>query len=183
MPGQRHHVGPERGRLILSTARHGLASTMGHDLTIEVTRWSGEVVTADDPAESSADITVDITVDMDSLRIVEGTGGAMPLTDRDRREIEKTARRLLGVDRHPQARFVSGRVEVTSPDAGVVEGTLTLHGMSHPLRLEVSGSGEGRYRATGTVVQSEYGIKPYSAFFGALRLADPVGVEAELDLS
>jgi polyisoprenoid-binding protein YceI len=177
--GQRHQVGPERGRLILRTSRHGLAAQMGHDLTIEVTRWSGEVVVGED----QADIRVDVRVDTGSLQVVEGTGGAMPLSDRDKQEIAQTARRLLGVDRHPEARFTSDQVEVTGPDAGVVEGTLTLHGVSRPLSLEVAGSGEGHYRVTGTVVQSDYGIKPYSAFLGALRLADPVGVEAELDLS
>jgi hypothetical protein len=52
-----------------------------------------------------------------------------------------------------------------------------------PLQLEVSRLGAGRYRARGQVVQSEYGIKPYTALFGALKLADPVGVEAEVDVS
>ena len=37
----------------------------------------------------------------------------------------------------------------------------------------------GRYRGTGTVVQSAYGIKPYTAFFGALKVRDTVDVEVE----
>jgi hypothetical protein len=32
------------------------------------------------------------------------------------------------------------------------------------------------------VIQSEFGIAPYSALFGALGVADPIGVEAEFDL-
>jgi hypothetical protein len=37
----------------------------------------------------------------------------------------------------------------------------------------------GTYRGTGTVVQSAYGIKPYTAFFGALKVRDTVDVEVE----
>ena len=43
--------------------------------------------------------------------------------------------------------------------------------------------GSGRYRGTATVVQSAFGIKPYTGFFGALKLRDEVGVEFEVDLS
>ena len=63
-----------------------------------------------------------------------------------------------------------------------MEGTLTLLGVDRPARLEVADLGGGRYRVTGRVVQSDYGIRPYSAFLGALKLADPVEVEAEIEL-
>ncbi|MEU8262674.1 YceI family protein [Micromonospora sp. NPDC048999] len=39
-----------------------------------------------------------------------------------------------------------------------------------------------RYRATAVVAQSAYGIKPYSAFLGALKVRDDVEVEIEVDL-
>jgi hypothetical protein len=35
----------------------------------------------------------------------------------------------------------------------------------------------------GTIRQSDYGIAPFRAFFGALKLADAVRIEAELDIS
>jgi polyisoprenoid-binding protein YceI len=179
IPGRSHRVGPGNGTLLLRTSRQGLAAQVGHDLTIEVTRWSGEVFVADDPAAS----TVTIKAETGSLRVIEGTGGVKPLTEREKREIAVTARRLLDSDRRPDATFTSERVSPGEGGDGVVEGTLTLLGRERPLRLRVIRLGEGRYRSTGTIVQSEYGIKPYSAFFGALKLADPVVVEAELDLT
>ena len=57
-----------------------------------------------------------------------------------------------------------------------------MHGQSRPLRLEVSQTGEGQYRATATVVQSQFGIKPYSGMFGALKLRDDVEVEITVTL-
>ncbi|HEX5405375.1 MAG TPA: YceI family protein [Pseudonocardiaceae bacterium] len=176
--GQHHSVGPDRGRLTLHTSRVGLAASAGHDLTIEVATWSGEVVVAADPANS----TVAITADLGSLRVVEGKGGVKPLSDRDKREIAGTARKTLDTDRHPEIRFTSNNVGTTD-GGGTVTGTLHMRGQDRPLVLQVTDLGNGRYRATGDVIQTEYGIKPYSGFFGALKLADKVGVVAELDLS
>jgi hypothetical protein len=36
-----YRVGPPSGRLLVKTARTGLGSKAGHDLTIEVTSWRG----------------------------------------------------------------------------------------------------------------------------------------------
>ena len=60
---------------------------------------------------------------------------------------------------------------------------LTLNGQTQPLRLQVAEPGSGRYRGTATVQQSAFGIKPYSGFFGALKLRDEVTAEFEVDLS
>jgi polyisoprenoid-binding protein YceI len=172
-------IGPDHGRLLLRTGRQGLAAQAGHDLTIEVTRWSGELVLADDPTES----TMTVTAETGSLRVLEGTGGVKPLSDRDKREIASTARRLLDADRQPEIMFSSSKVTTDDQGGGAVQGTLTLLGKDRPFTLQVGHPSEKTYRATGTVVQSEYGIKPYSALLGALKLADPVRVEAEIELS
>ncbi len=112
---------------------------------------------------------------MGSMRIADATGGVMPLSERDKREILRNGRKILSVDRYPEGTFVA---EEISDDA--VVGTLSVLGRSHGLRLAYRIDGE-RYRASGIVRQSDYGIRPFSAFFGALKLADPVRVEAELD--
>ena len=153
-------LGPPRGRLLVRTTRDGLAAVVGHDLVIEVTRWSGDLRPAGDDL---AGTTVDVTADLDSLTVVSGSGGTLPLTDRDRAEIASTMRKLLGAG---SAEFRSTRVV---PDAGTVEGNLSLHGVTRPITLRVEPVSPDRYRGTTTVTQSEYGIKPYSAFFGAIR--------------
>jgi polyisoprenoid-binding protein YceI len=174
-----HPVGPGWGTIVLRTTRQGLAAQVGHDLAIEVARWSGTVVVGGDPADSA----LDITVETGSLRVLEGTGGVTPLSDRDIREIEANAAKVLGADRAPTARFLSGTVTPENDGGARVAGTLTLRGIDRPLVLRIIPLGGGRFRATGSVLQSDYGIKPYSALLGALRLADAVGVEAELELS
>jgi polyisoprenoid-binding protein YceI len=112
----------------------------------------------------------------------EGTGGVKPLSDRDRREIAVTARKTLAADRYPEAVFAASTF-APAADGGEISGTLTLHGETRPLRLHVSQTGPDRYHAEATVVQTDYGIKPYSGFLGALRVRDAVQVAADLDLS
>jgi polyisoprenoid-binding protein YceI len=180
-PG-RHQLGPDHGRIILRTSRDGLAATAGHDLTIEAVRWSGVLTVNEDL--SPADL--DVHIDMGALVVREGTGGVKPLSDRDRREIAVTARKTLGADRFPEAIFAASTFAPAAgagDGAGEISGTFTLHGQTRPLRLQVSQTGPDRYHAEATVVQSEYGIKPYSGFLGALRVRDAVQVTVDVDLS
>jgi len=104
------------------------------------------------------------------------------LTDRDRREIAVTARKVLAADRYPEATFTATHFE-PSGAGGTITGTLALAGHSRPERLEVSQTGPGHYRATTTIRQTDFGIKPYTAFLGALKVSDAVEVEVDLDLS
>ena len=173
-------LGPDNGRVILRTGRAGLAAKAGHDLTIEITRWSARVEVPDEEDGGVAAATVTAELDLGSLAVREGTGGAKPLTDRDRGEIRKTISGILG---DGQARFTSSRIIRTGASGGALEGTLTIGGTTQPARLQVSEPGPGRYRGSGTVVQSAYGIKPYVGFFGALKLRDEVGLEFEVDLT
>ena len=177
-PG-RHQLGPDHGRIILRTFRDGLAATAGHDLTIEATRWSGVLAVNDDLSPAG----LDVHIDMGALVVREGTGGVKPLSDRDRREIAVTARKTLGADRFPEAVFAASTFAPAGGAGGEITGTFTLHGETRPLRLQVSQTGPDRYHAEATVVQSEYGIKPYSGFLGALRVRDAVQVTVDVDLS
>ncbi len=120
---------------------------------------------------------------MGALIVREGTGGLKPLTDRDRREIGATARKLLASDRNPEAVFTATKFEPDADGGGLISGTFMLRGVERPLQLTARPAGQDRYRVTGSVLQSAYGIKPYSAFLGALRVSDRVAIEADIDLS
>ncbi|HEY3905032.1 MAG TPA: YceI family protein [Streptosporangiaceae bacterium] len=175
----RHVLSADQGRVALLTARDGLAAQAGHDLTIEISTWSGELTVDDDgqPVELS------VKLDLNSLVVREGTGGVKPLTDRDRREIAVTSRKVLGVERHPEANFVASGFEPNSNGGGFIQGTLTLGGISRPLKLHVVKTGPESYHATASVRHSEFGIKPYTAFLGALKVSDAVGVTIDIDLA
>jgi YceI-like domain len=193
-----YRLGPDAGQVVIKTTRAGLAARVGHDLSIDVSRWSADVTAPGGTAlaetgaeETAADelsaATVTAELDLGSLVVREGTGGARPLSASDRRDIESTMRKILGGNgggggRPATATFSSTRV-MPSSGGGAIEGTLTLNGRSQPVRLQLTSPAPGRYRGSVTVVQSAFGIKPYTGFFGALKLRDEVVAEFEVDLS
>jgi polyisoprenoid-binding protein YceI len=172
-----YRLGPEAGRLLVHTTRTGLGAKAGHDLTIEVTRWHGRAtVDTANPANSS----VTIQVDVDSFEVRQGTGGLKPLTDADRAEISKTLKQVLHTAQHPTITFRSRRVD-GSAGSFTLGGELTIMGITRPVTVQGRVS-YGRVVCGATVVQSRWGIRPYSAFFGALRLRDEVKVDFDVAL-
>jgi polyisoprenoid-binding protein YceI len=174
-----YRVGPESGRLLVRTTRTGLGAKAGHDLTIEVTRWRGNVVidTAN-PAASS----VTVEADVDSFEVRQGTGGVKPLTDADRADIKNTIRgKILKTGRHPTITFGSKQVGGTG-ESFRIDGDLTIVGVTQPVTV-VGRLADGHARGSAVIVQSQWGIRPYTAFLGALKLRDEVEVEFDVDLT
>ena len=172
-----YRLTPESGELLVKTGRTGMGRRAGHDLVIAATRWQGEVTVASANPEGSV---VTVVIDVDSLEVREGLGGVKPLTDKDRADIGKTLRDILDSQTHPQIRFSSTSV-TRSDDSVTVEGGLTIRGETEPVTVGAELT-DDRVRGSATVTQTRWGIKPYSALLGALKLADDVGVELDAAL-
>ncbi|MEU6746979.1 YceI family protein [Actinomadura nitritigenes] len=169
-----YELGPGDGRLLLRTSRSGLGRRAGHDLTIEATNWTAEATVREPLSESSGKVVVVV----DGLEVREGTGGVKPLSEKDRLDIGDNLRKVLEARHHPEITFTATAVRT---EAGEVEGDLTIMGRTKPVRVRAELDGD-RLRGGATVQQTRWGIKPFSAFFGALRLADEVEVEFDLRL-
>jgi polyisoprenoid-binding protein YceI len=171
-----HTFGAHSGTLLIKTGRTGMGAKAGHDLTIEVTRWHGEARV--DPAEPAAS-HVTVEADPASLAVREGTGGVKALTDSDRAEIERNIReKALRTDRPITFRSTS---VAGTPEAFQIEGELTIGATTAPLTVRGRLTGD-RVSGSATVAQSRWGIKPYSAFLGALKLRDEVEVAFDVGL-
>lgn len=164
--------GPENAKLTVRTKRTGAASKAGHDLLIEVTSWSATL----DP---DADPAVTLTADSRSLRVLEGTGGIQELDDEAKAGIEKTIDEevLTGT----AIEFRSSAVELGADGSGTVTGELELAGRRHPVTFDLTSAEDGRLTGTATIRQSDWGMKPYSALFGTLKVADELEVGFETD--
>jgi polyisoprenoid-binding protein YceI len=172
-------LGPESGQLLIKTGRTGLGARAGHDLTLEVTRWHAEVtVDSADTARSS----VRVEADAGSFEVRSGTGGVKPLTDADRAEIKKTIRgKILRTAQYPTITFRSAQVTGT-PGSFTIDGDLTITGRTQPVTVHGRLTGD-RVQGTAAVEQTRWGIRPYTAFLGALKLSDEVAVEFSIRLS
>ena len=70
----------------------------------------------------------------------------------------------------------------TAEPGGLVEGTMTVNEVSRPFQFSVEGFAPRRYRGKAVLRQTDFGIKPYNGFFGALKLQDEVTVEFEITI-
>ena len=175
-------IGPENARLLVRTHREGLGARAGHDLVIEATRWAGQVRI--DPGEPPLS-HVEVRVDTHGLEVREGHGGARPLTDKDRLDIKSNVEeKVLHADRYPELRFTAEKVVVEGHDVHLA-GNLTIGGQTRPAGVDVhlEPAADGLHgRGAVQVRQTDFGIKPYSALMGMLRVADQVDVDFDVRL-
>jgi YceI-like domain len=166
-------LGPDNASLRVRTARSGAAARAGHDLLIEVGSWEATLDLGAQPALA-------LTADSRSLRVLEGTGGVKGLGEDDKVSIAKTIddEVLKGTP----IEFRSSDVE-RKPDGSLrVSGKLDLGGRRGPVTFELARR-DGRLAGRATVKQTNFGIKPYSALFGTLKVADEVQVLFEAQAS
>jgi len=153
------------------TYREGLLSMVAHDLELRVTRLTLDV---DEAAR-----TVAATFDPTSLRVVQALRDGRPLPDalgaNDRAQIERSiVADVLDAARFPEIRFASTAVAET-PGGVRVTGTLALHGRERPLEVSVRLDADVAV-AEAPLHQPDFGIRPYSAMLGALRVKPDVVV-------
>lgn len=173
-PGS-HAVGPDSGSCRVHTFREGVAQKVGHDLIIDVGRWQATVEVGEDGTPKS----ISLEADARSLQVLEGHRGVKPLTDSDRAEIRGNIDEKI-LQGQP-IKFRSNAVDV-SDGRMVVHGELTMTGATKPASFELRLDEHGRVSGTLPVTQSQWGIKPYRAFMGALKVRDTVDVVLDAHL-
>jgi polyisoprenoid-binding protein YceI len=157
--------GPGTATCEVFTKREGVLASAGHDLKLRAERF-----------EIDADATsVRARFDPSSLRVVAAMRGgredAAALSERDCRDIERScAGDVLQARRFPEISFTSSEVQ-----PGSVRGTLSLHGR------ELSGEFAVKRVADRAVAEVDldvrrFGIRPFTAMLGALRVSPMVRV-------
>lgn len=175
IPAGTHKLGPNDGQLLLHVKREGMAKKVGHDLVLEVTNWDATAEVDDqDPSRSSVTVNADVR----SFEIKQASGGVKPITDNDKSDIKKNTEKTL---KNPQISFRSTAIKAMGDSRGTVSGDLTLAGQTRPVEIPVEVQG-GRARGNFTIVQSQWGIKPFSALMGALKVRDAIDVEFDVAL-
>ncbi|MGH3870955.1 MAG: YceI family protein [Pseudonocardiaceae bacterium] len=139
-------------------------TAVGHDITLQVTSLSLKVGEADA-------ITADF--DANSLRV---TTEAVSVSDR--KKIERNAQDTLETRRHPNIGFRSVSVE-RNGDRARIEGDLTLHGVTAAISVEARDDGK-RWHAKIILDQRKFGIKPFSAMLGALKVKPDIEVDISI---
>ena len=156
---------------LIYTYKEGLLSLVAHDLKLRVTRFSIDVDRAAGKVEARFDAG-SLVVDC-AMR--DGREAPAALSAKDRRDIEENvAKDVLDPRRFPDIRFASERV-VVEADGARVAGRLVIKGRERSLELSARRQGEQLVLET-RLHQPDYGIKPFSAILGTLRIKPDITV-------
>lgn len=160
---------------LVFTFKEGLLSPVAHDLKLRVLSFGISV--------DSARGEVSARFDPASLEVVcaRSAGEDRPdlLQPKDVADIHRYLRQdVLETDKHREIRFASDLVEVEDGLA-TVYGSLSLHGVTRSVHL-VARTVESRWVTEVSLQQPDYGIRPFSAMLGTLRIKPEVTVRITL---
>lgn len=146
------HIGSARGSIDFSIGDSKIFRTTG-----SFKEWQGTVLVDDSDVSRS---TVNVTIATGSIQMMDPQQSDM-LKDAD----------FFDVAKFPQMTYVSQKVTRTSDSALKVEGAVTLRGITRPMELDVevtdrkpdaaAGARYARFRATGSLKRSEFGMVKY----------------------
>lgn len=156
-------------------AKAGLLSFVAHDHNIAVKSFSGRVSI---PASGPAQGTLELEADAKSLEVLD------KVSDKDKAEITKSMNEaVLESAKFPKITFKSASISnFSQANTGAnftLNGDLTLHGVTKRIAVPVSVTlSPPQLRATGkyTLKQSDFGITPYSAAGGAIKVKNEVEI-------
>lgn len=155
----------------------GLLSAFAHNHEIGVRSWSGTVTL---PDSGVAGASAQLDIDAKSLVVLD-----KKVSDKDRSEIfDSMHREVLESEKYPRIAFRSVSITGVAKSGEnrygfTLNGDLSLHGTTKriavpltatvtPAEIRVS----GKYR----LKQTDYGIKPYSAAGGTIKVRDTVTI-------
>jgi polyisoprenoid-binding protein YceI len=168
-----------RSRFTVQAFATGIFSAMGHNPTIGIRTFSGQVEFNVDALEAGA---FRLTIQSSSLAVQDD------INDKDRKEIERVMKaEVLEIEKYPEIRYEASSISIQKIDGSLssatLNGSLSLHGVTRveaiPVRILTMGE---MLRASGdfTLKQSNYQIKPVSVAGGALKMKDELKFSFEM---
>ncbi len=170
------------GKMSVYTYKEGLLSKLAHDLLIDVKNFK---VNLNVPEAGLTSGSLEVELQADSLKVdcamKDGERQPDTLKEKDIADIEKDmAKKVLHPDKYPTVNFCSK--EIKEKEAGYhVNGELILHGATKTIDFDIDTNGDnlkGRF----SILQKDYGIKPFKAMLGTLRIKNEISFAFDLSL-
>lgn len=163
------------GEVRVFTFKQGLLSAIAHDLEISVERFS---ITWDD-----ARAKLSATFDARSLRVLHPIANGRPspgaLSPRDVAKIGSNIQNdVLRTERFGEVRFESSSLAAEG-EGFVIGGALTIMARSNEITANVRREG-ARYVTELAIDQPRWGITPYSAMLGTLKIKPEIRVRVSI---
>jgi len=172
----------DSGKINVYTYKEGMLSAVAHDLLLEVT---GFEVNMNVPSEGISNATVRAEIKSDSLKVIcamkDGQQQPTTLKEKDISEIEEAMNKdVLHPKKFPVITFESNDIKEKN---GLyhITGTLNLHGVTKTIEFD-SEVTDKNIKGTVSLLQKDFGIKPYKALLGTLKVKNEVSVGFEFTL-
>ncbi len=171
------------GNVYVYTFKEGLLSKLAHDLLIDVTNFK---VNLNIPEAGFTSGSLEMELQANSLKVdcamKEGERQPDTLKEKDIADIEKDmAKKVLHPDKYPTVNFCSK--EIQEKEGGYhINGELSLHGVTKPVDFDIDTNGEN-LKGMITLLQKDYGIKPFKAMMGTLKVKNEINIGFDLSLS
>ena len=172
------------GKLSVLTFKEGMLSVIAHDLQLDVTDYKVDVNV---PEEGFGSGSLNVELQANSLKVDFAMKDGQPnpgcLKEKDIADIEKDMfKKVLHPDKYPTVSFCSKEIQVK--DGGYhVSGELDLHGAKKPVAFDVDTSNDNNLKGTFVIKQTDYGVKPFKAMMGTLKVKDELKFAFDLPLS
>jgi polyisoprenoid-binding protein YceI len=178
-PADRYVIDVRASRFRVQAFVTGMLARMGHNPTIGIRDFSGEMKFDPDKLQAGG---FHLVIKTASLSVQDD------INDKDRREIERLmSQEVLETSKFPEVVYDASNITITKmADAlysAAVSGNLTMHGVTNsqtiPVRVALFGS---MLRASGdfSLEQTDYNIKLVSVAGGALKLKDELKFSFEI---
>jgi polyisoprenoid-binding protein YceI len=169
-----YSIDPQQSKIEIQVAKDGFLKAFGHDHLVSATQYSGEVQFDSAKVEESS---VVFTVETAALKVIDPGE-----SEKDRNDVQATmlGKEVLDAAQYPQIRFSSSSVKSKPGSNGSLDlqvaGTLLLHGTTKPftvpVQLRIGSDGTLTADAEVSLLQSDFGITPYKAAGGTVRVKD-----------
>ena len=179
-----YNLNASSGKLCVYTFKEGFLSAVAHDLLIDVTNFTIKLNVPDAGVQSAS---VEAEILANSLKVVcamkDGRENHDALKEKDKADIEEaTFKDVLHPSKYPTINFRSSNIQEKD---GVyhVKGELTLHGVTRPIEFDAKTTTGKDLKGKVTLAQKDFGIKPYKALLGTLKVKNEVDIAFDLSLS
>ncbi len=154
--------------ITIHVLKAGLLSALGHEHWIAAPIASGAY-------DDGASARIEFKVDSAKMLLKPDP----KVNAKDEATIQKEMQDdVLESAKFPEIRFRSTSIQKSS--AGwKVEGSLTLHGVTKPVKLDVKKNGDA-YSGMTKIKQTDFGIKPVTAAGGSIKVKDEIEVAFEI---
>lgn len=181
----------DASRVRLRVYRDGPMAALGHNHVMTVHGLAGSVQLHDEPTRSRIALrfpVARIDVDDPALRAAAGDDFSAPITPGGRAGTQRNmlGEQVLDAEHHPEVALRSAaitRPAGAAPDALRLVMRITLRGREASVEVPVRWQRRGDVLSVHgefSVLQSQFGITPFSTMMGALRVHDRIDIDFDL---